>query len=463
MAEQFSLDAGQWVVLRPQKIRKKWRLRARHRTRTNDKSKPIFKWRTCSDSVNGIKSAKDMAVVWANELTEETEPTATPPDDQSLAAGLFRWLEEQSARIRHDRKGRGIVPNWHTDLTRMAERWKYHLGDHTRVDALDRKRIWRLFTRDLYLTRGDGKEGTRTNPKLDANAKVIMLSPSSRAKHLIHLKRFIAWSIKQGYRSAPNPAEEFAGSELAKDWAQEARDRVGADALALSDDEARALLVACRIPFKADTRRRDRRAGPALRLREYVPPAWLYTLVLFCLHTGHRIGVVIDSGLVPDDNGESKPKGLTWERVDLEAGTHKVPKHYMKNRHGKKDFEAPIHPEALEERRRWQRHQAEAGQRVTGDALVFPIKTVRNSIQRAARRAGIDHMRVHDFRHSLKTRLAFHVPEVISDFLTHHRKREAARNYEHLEKHPEKVAAELAKVPPFFPEGAPIAKVEERA
>lgn len=194
-------------------------------------------------------------------------------------------------------------------------------------------------------------------------------SPRTRQKHLTMLRSFFRWARRRKY-CTEDPTDGIKIRGLVK--------HVG---VALTVDQARALLVACQTPVIHSIQ--DRSGRRKQGQQAYSPPKHLFLAVLIALHTGLRRGNVTRLCLRQIDLGQRK---ITIPASEMKAG---------------RPFVIPIHPELAEvladvfrERNRLDPDEPVIGRE---------IKEIKKSFKTALGRAGLPSIRWHDLRHTAST------------------------------------------------------------
>lgn len=158
-------------------------------------------------------------------------------------------------------------------------------------------------------------------------------SGRTKIKHRGMLVRFFRWAKKVGFRE-DNPAEEI---EIQTSWREQAS--IGAEiGQALTIEEARQLLIACKEPYSLNSR-------PDLKDSqdyECTPPSSLWWAVFISLRTGLRWSNVVGSNTKTAK--KNRKPGLLWSHIDLKEWEINIPRELMKNRH---PFRAPMHNELI--------------------------------------------------------------------------------------------------------------------
>ena len=268
----------------------------------------------------------------------------------------------------------------------------------------------------------------------------------TKVKYLALLKRVFTWCVKHRLTRS-NPA---AGMTPHKSWSKAvAQSRFRG--VALTEEQARALLVACRDKFK--TRHcpssEGERAEQNPWLQETEPPEYLYPATLFALRTGCRLRNVT---------------GLRWKHLVNEMTELKIDGSEMKSG---EPFHVPLHPETVALLKRLLKaHVAVHHRAPSGDGLVFGPEApfVQQPLARALRRAKLAELdgrrvRFHDLRHSFASWCERHCTFAAVQRLLGHSPRSVTDRYVHIGM--DELRAELGKLPWLEPK-AVVSATQER-
>ncbi len=271
-------------------------------------------------------------------------------------------------------------------------------------------------------------------------------SGRTKVKYLALLKRVFTWAVKHRLTRA-NPA---AGMEPHKSWSKAvAQSRFRG--VALTEEQARALLVACREKFKTRCKPSEdgKRSAQAPWSQETLPPAYLHDAVLFALRTGCRLRNVI---------------GLRWKHVVNEMTELKIDGAEMKSG---EPFHVPLHAEVfamLDKRLQEQRaalHRAPSGETlVFGSEAASIVQPLARALKRA-KLAEVDGRRVrfHDLRHSFASWCERHCTFAAVQKLLGHSPRSVTDRYVHIGM--DELRAELDKLPWLEPQAAGGVQAQE--
>lgn len=208
------------------------------------------------------------------------------------------------------------------------------------------------------------------------------------------LKRFFDWCVKRNY-CEKNLARMI---EIPKKWSIEEREGILFTGQALTFEEAKKLLQACR-----------KRTIVYLYEKKDVGEEfnYLWWFVFISLRTGLRRSNIVGN--------EFKPP-LKWKNIDLKNKTIKIDKKFMKNG---MEFETPIHDELaimLEKR------IARFNKIPSPEDNLVDINEVDPSFKKALEKAGLGEkkFRAHDLRHTFGTWLGEHCPYMVMKRLMGH-------------------------------------------
>ncbi len=239
-------------------------------------------------------------------------------------------------------------------------------------------------------------------------------SSRTRQKHLTNLRSFFRWARRRRY-TLEDPTEGLRVPRGAK--------RIG---IALSHEEARRLLEACRTPvilkLSAFRNAGGRNGGklterPTNFQQTFNPSSYLFLAVIIALHTGLRRGNIT---------------GLKWRHIDFGKGHIRIPAEEMK---ANADHVVPIHPELLEA---FKERLKELGKCDTeAPVLGKEITSLKRSFPWALKHAGLPYqgdrkIRFHDLRHTVSTWLAVRYPQAIKDAILGHAPRGVSGLYTHV-------------------------------
>ncbi|MBI4585917.1 MAG: site-specific integrase [Planctomycetes bacterium] len=222
------------------------------------------------------------------------------------------------------------------------------------------------------------------------------ITARTKQKYLTELRAFFRWAIRHGY-GALDQTDGVKIKGISKE-----------QGVALTPDEARALLTACQTPIIRDVKYSNR-AGAT---QEFQPPSHLLVAVLIALHTGLRRGNVV---------------GLKWWNIDLEKRKITIPGSEMKAHN---DFEVSIHPELCQILRQLLkgRTKIDPDEHVLGRSFT----EIKKSFKSALKRAGLSpDIRWHDLRHSFATWIGQRATFVVYRALLGHSPGSVSERYFH--------------------------------
>ena len=216
-------------------------------------------------------------------------------------------------------------------------------------------------------------------------------SRRTRQKHLNHLRSFFRWTENHRY-TRHDPTENV---KLPRVPAK----RTG---VALTFEQARALLKACDSKFRLELRR-----SKDTWTQEIQPPRYLFLAALISLHTGLRRSNVL---------------GLKWRHVNLKTRMIRLSPDDMKTGIY---HEIPIHKEIV-----YHLAGKEAGpdEPVVGERL----QTITKSFKSAVERAGLPRIRWHDLRHTFATWTGLKAPPAVHQSLLSHSPGTMSFHYTHV-------------------------------
>ena len=154
-------------------------------------------------------------------------------------------------------------------------------------------------------------------------------------------------------------------------------------------------------PAKPETDKRILHRGEARALVDAADAPHVRLALILLLGTGARVGALLD---------------LTWDRVDLERGTLTLRLPDATTRKGRAFLPMSGMVRAA--------LQTARDMALSDHVIEYaggPVRSIRNGVQGAIRRAGLGHVRIHDLRHTAAvTMLAEGVPlEMVSQVLGH--------------------------------------------
>lgn len=227
------------------------------------------------------------------------------------------------------------------------------------------------------------------------------VSAKTKREYLAELRCFFKWCRRHDYTDH-NPTEDIKVRRPAKKFGY-----------ALTVDEARALLVACREPviLELEPTPGGRRKNPWTQTIK--PPRHLYVAVLAALLTGIRRTALL---------------GLRWGDVNFDRGWIQIPAERQKDN---EDFRVPLHPALARELRAHLRGRSS----VDPEAPVFGgIVEIKRAFKTALGKVGLPQsIRWHDLRHSYSDWLRRRVSQAVKDALMGHAPQGIARAYEHVD------------------------------
>ncbi|MGH7754076.1 MAG: tyrosine-type recombinase/integrase [Gemmatimonadales bacterium] len=178
--------------------------------------------------------------------------------------------------------------------------------------------------------------------------------------------------------------------------------------VALTLEQARSLICACREPVVHRIQDRRRKQGE----QAWPPPPHLFLAVLVALHTGLRRGNTTRLRLSQLDLGQRK---INIAAEEMKANA---------------DFVIPVHPELAEALTESLRGRGKLGP----DELVLgrEVKEITKSFKSALKRAGLPPIRWHDLRHTASTWWSERAPQAVKDALMGHAPVGVSGRYTHI-------------------------------
>ncbi len=222
------------------------------------------------------------------------------------------------------------------------------------------------------------------------------VSVRTQRKYLFELRSFFQWARRRQYCTA-DPTEGIKLGRPPK-W----------QGVALTLEQARRLLAACREPIVREVRYTNRAAAR----QEFQPPEHLLVAVLIALHTGFRRGNITR---------------LRWPQIDLGARKITIAADEMK---ANAEHVMPIHPE-LAEVLDWLlrgRHRVDLAAPVLGEEL----GEIRRSFKSALKSAELPDVRWHDLRHTAATWWGERCPHAVLQQLLGHSPGSISLHYVHI-------------------------------
>lgn len=293
---------------------------------------------------------------WKRTRIRDGRPYRSSNARRSVQDAVDDWLTDLEIQRRSAKTLR--------DYRSQSRFWVRHFGSETPVAALDERTVVEFFAAREAGRLGDpekpkhgkprsaernGEESETEEPQNEEPKR----KPSARTLNLNRtlLGMFFKWCRKRRLIQE-DPLEHVDR------WREPQREpRV------LTPDEVAELLRACRDPYGLVIRREEFREYE--HDREFIPPPWLYPLVLAGLCTLLRLRNLAT---------------LMWKQIDFKSGTISVPAEETK---GRTDLLIPI-PERLQECLR------ELGPGEPDDPVfACDFQSVRRPFQNAVRRAGI--------------------------------------------------------------------------
>lgn len=309
--------------------------------------------------------------------------------DLDIAWG--QWLARQD-----------VSPRWMAELTRIAGT----LCEALRVQGarrVDEVRISLIEDALLALTRERGWGG------------------ATAIRHGRVAQAFFRWARRRQY-TGHDPAIAW---EAPSTWKRDAA-RGQYRGTALTVEQARLLLSACRRPYDVVYKPKDRAAYVAT----LTPPGHLYVAVMIALRSGLRLGNIVG------------PKALCWRNLRDDMTTIDLPGDVMKS--GMRLL-IPVHPELRHTLLAWLKARPETpypDSPVLFKAAHAQCSRISRSFRAALDRAGLSvattatgervQFRFHDLRHTFATWVAAVAPEQIKRALLGHSARDVSSRYTHL-------------------------------
>ncbi len=191
--------------------------------------------------------------------------------------------------------------------------------------------------------------------------------------------------------------------------------------VALSEDQARQLLTACRESFAVQaTCKKGVRDGQAWVQGESMPPEHLHLAVLLGLRTGLRLKNIIQLRV---GHLRNKCTELQIQGSEMKGG---------------RMFHVPVHPELQPHLHAALRRIAKSEGRtpLASDSILGGVTFLRRTFWRAVKRAGLvvvdgKRLRFHDLRHTFASWLAHKAPRVCEQALLGHSITDVTGRYEH--------------------------------
>ena len=364
-----------------------------------------------------LKQARDLVADLAMQERLDAEEIARQPEDrtvkpESIAAAFDEWL----TNIEHE-----VRAPTHLDYKTQLGVVRAHFiakGLHTVAE------IQLAHVEELFRTLGQEWRGR------------------TKIKYLALLKRVFNWCVQHRYTRA-NPAAGMTPHKSLSKAVAQSRFR----GLALTEDQARALLAACREPFKTERKpsQDGGRAGQAPWSQGAKPPDYLFPAVLlsvFALRTGYRLRNV---------------SGLRWRHLPNKMTELKILGQEMKSG---EPLHVPLHPEAtamLENR--LNACTAALHRAPNGDRLVFgpEAASIAQPFTRALKRAGLTdidgrRVRFHDLRHTWASWCERYCTFAAVQRLLGHAPQSMTHRYVHLNM--EQLRKEVERIPWLEPKAA---------
>ena len=366
-----------------------------------------------------LKAARDAVTSIAVAERIEAEELAKRPEERAIKTGTLdtafdSWLANIENEVR-----RPTYLDYETQLGIV--RRHFHAAGLENVAEVTLAHVEELF-------RTLGKEWTGR----------------TKVKYLAVLKRVFTWCVAHRLTRA-NPA---AGMKVAKSWSKAvAQSRFRG--VALTEDQARALLEACRAPYKIQVACEKGHRNGQEWTQKAAPPAYLFSAVFFALRTGVRLRNVT---------------GLRWKHLPNDMTELKIGGEEMKSG---EPFHVPLHPEITAHLRELLRqYKAEHRRAPSPEGLVFgdAAAWLKPRFEGALARAGLTeiddkHTRFHDLRHTLTSWCERHCTFAAVQRLLGHAPQSMTHRYVHLNM--EELREEVEKLPWLLP--APAAGQESEA
>ncbi len=233
---------------------------------------------------------------WKTKRIKDGRPHRSSNARLSVEQAVEDWL----AALKIQRRSAKTL----MDYRSQSGFWLRHFGSETPVAALDERTVVEFFA-----AREAGRLGDPEKPKRKPSARTLNLNRTL-------LRTFFKW-CRTRRLIYDDPLEHVDR------WREPQREpRV------LTSDEVAELLRACREPYGLVIRREEFREYE--QDQEFIPPPWLYPLVLAGLCTLLRLRNLAT---------------LAWKQIDFKSGTISVPAEEAK---GRTDLLIPI-PERLQE------------------------------------------------------------------------------------------------------------------
>lgn len=366
------------------------------------------------ESPRNVRAARDLVTSIAVSERVEAEELAKRPEEraikvESMQDAFDRWL----ATIEHE-----VRTPTHTD-------YKTQLG----------------IVRRHFSAKGLNTVGEVTLEHVEELFRTLGQEWTGRTKvkYLALLKRVFTWCVRHCLTHS-NPA---AGMTPHKSWSK-AVSQSRFRGVALNEDQARALLVACREKFM--TRRTASadggRAGQKPWSQEAKPPEYLYPATLFALRTGCRLRNVV---------------ALRWKHLVNDMTELRIDGSEMKSG---EQFHVPLHAKAVALLKRLAKARLAKQHRAPGgETLVFGLEaaSIAQPLARALKRAELAEVdgrrvRFHDLRHTFASWCERHCTFAAVQKLLGHSPRSVTDRYVHLKM--DELRAEVGKLPWIEPPAA---------
>lgn len=325
---------------------------------------------------------------------------------------ILMWEREDAEGARHDDADLDLAFSAWLALQEGSQRWRSELARMvaTVFSALRRERL-RLVS-EVRLGHIEDALSRLAHARAWAGATAI--------KHAHTVRAFFRWCHRRGY-CASDPAALY---EAPRAW-RKAAARGQYRGTALTVEQARILLLACRTPYERLVKPGNR-APYAVQVH---PPGHLYVAVMLGLRAGLRLGNIVGRHAIRWRNLRD---GMTV--LDLAGSETKNDMRLL----------VPVHPELQATLLAWLRSRPETP--YPDSPVLFAAAGQRSSIKRswshALQRAGLSwainglgervSFRFHDLRHTFSTWLAAMAPEQVKRALLGHSPRGVSDRYTHL-------------------------------
>jgi integrase len=384
--EMWSVEGDPWRYRKPFVARGKWRVRRRHKVTgtvemiTLDSGKETTAKREVIE-----KAAEERAAAEARAQNLEIEPR-----NATIAAALDEWSKTLDVR-----------PTTREEYDYSIALYKRALGPGRLIGEVQLIDLEALFF-TFKSTDGKWKEGS-LDPSGEGWAN---RSGRTKIKHREMLSRFWKWAIDHGYARANLPDKV----NVPKLWRKEVRLATQTKGQALSLDEARTLLDACRgkriVTYAREHYGRDETVEAEIESPDYL---WWFTFI--SLRAGLRKANVLGDG--------SRPP-LCWGDVDLdEEKVIRLPPESMKNG---LPFVAPLHEELVSELRKLRASLEHIPAKTDPIIPGTAGSEIRKAFMSALKRAGLGDrgFRIHDLRHTYISMLGAYCTHAVMQRLAGH-------------------------------------------